>query len=186
MLAYIFWHWRYPNVEKTTYQQYLVDFHETLRTQKPRGFQYSAVLQFEHAPWIGGNEEGYEDWYIVDNSAALDVLNEAAVSAPCQEPHKRVASCAAGGTGGLYRLHSGQASLATVRTTLWFTKPSGMSYEQLYNILDPEVKQAAGSLWRRQMTLGPAREFCWHSSEDHGLPEIFDCLRIPVTQVWLG
>src|SRR5712692_4674821 len=109
MLAYVFWHWRYPRVDQAAYWQFLADFHSALNAHKPPGFQYSAVFQLDHAPWIAesGGVEVCEDWYVLDNSAALDVLNEAAVSGPCREPHNRVAQCAAGGTGGLYRLRAG-------------------------------------------------------------------------------
>jgi hypothetical protein len=68
MLAYIFWHWRSPHIDKTSYQRLTIDFHQALRTQTPRGFQYSIVFQIENTPWIGRNWEGYEEWYVVDNS----------------------------------------------------------------------------------------------------------------------
>ena len=186
MLAYVFWHWRYPTVEKTDYQKRIIDFQETLGTHKPGGFRYSTVFEIEHVPWSEGGGEVYEEWYVLNNSAALDVLNEAAVSGPCKEPHNRVARDAAGGIAGLYGLYAGASGLATARVALWFSKPSGMTYENFSGILQPKVQQAAGSLWQRQMTLGPTPEFRWHSSEDHSLPEIFVCLKAPLTQVWSG
>jgi hypothetical protein len=186
MLAYIFWHCRYPHIDKTSYQKLIIDFHQTLRSQKPGGFQYSTVFQIENAPWIGKDREGYEEWYVVDNSAALDVLNEAAVTGPCKEPHNRVASQAAAGAGGLYRLHAGEPGLATAQVALWFAKPSGMGYENLYATLQPEINKVSGSLWRRQMVLGPAPEFRWHSPQDHALPAALDCLRMPLTRIWTG
>ena len=186
MLAYVFWHWRYSHVDKTAYQKRIIDFQEMLCTHKPSGFQYSTVFQIEHVPWGRGDNEMYEEWYVLDNSAALDVLNEAAVTRHCKEPHKQVARDAAGGTGGLYRLYAGEPDLATARIALWFSKPSGMTYENFYRILQPEVQQSAGSLWQRQMTLGPTPEFRWHSPEDHRLPETFEYLKVPLTQTWLG
>jgi hypothetical protein len=184
MLAYVFWHWRYPSVEKTSYQKRIIDFQETLNTHKPSGFLYSAVFEIEHVPWAGGEGEAYEEWYVLDNSAALDVLNEAAVTGPCKEPHNQIAIYAAGGTGGLYRFSSGKPDLATARVALWFAKPAEMTYENFYALLQPEMQQSSGSLWQRQMTLGPTPEFCWHSSEDHSLPAIFVCLKVPLTQIW--
>jgi hypothetical protein len=186
MLAYVFWHWRSPTVEKTDYQKHIIDFQETLGTHKPGGFQYSTVFEIEHVPWSEGGGEVYEEWYVLDNSAALDALNEAAVTGPCKEHHNRVARNAAGGIAGLYGLYAGTSGLATARIALWFSKPSGMTYENFHGILQPEVQQAAGSLWQRQMTLGPTPEFRWHSSEDHSLPEIFVCLKVPLTQIWSG
>jgi hypothetical protein len=184
MLAYVFWHWRYPYVDKAVYQQRLIDFHETLRTQKPSGFQYSTVFQIEHVPWAGGDAEVHEEWYVVDNSAALDPLNEAAITGPCEQPHHQIARYAAGGTGGLYQLRAGEPDLSATRVALWFAKPPGITYENLHNMLQSEIQQVAGGLWGRQMTLGPAPEFCWHSPVDYRLPEIFDCLRVPLSQIW--
>jgi hypothetical protein len=166
----------------------IVEFHEALRTQRPRGFQFSVVLKAERAPWVGRDGEVYEEWYVVENSAALDVLNEAAVSGACKEPHDQVAKDAAGGAGGLYRLRAGEAGLAKTRVALWFAKPAGMSYETLYEMLQAEVERASGSgsVWQRQMVLGPAPEFCWHSAQDYRLPEGFECLDIPMKQIWVG
>ena len=186
MLAYVFWHWRYPYVDKASYQQHLIDFHVALRAQKPAGFHYSTVFQVEHVPWIDTGGEAYEEWYVVANFAALEELNAGAVSGSCREPHDRVASQAAGGAGGLYRLRAGEPALATARVALWFAKPLGMSYEDLYAALQPGIEQAMGSLWQRQMVLGPAPEFSWHSPRDYALPEIVKCLEIPVLQVWVG
>jgi len=122
----------------------------------------------------------------VNNFAALEALNECAVSGSCKDPHGRVASYAAGGAGGVYRLRAGEPGLATARVALWFAKPSGMSYEDLYSALQPAIEQAAGSLWQRQMVLGPAPEFRWHGPRDHALPEIFNCMKIPLVPIWLG
>lgn len=186
MLAYIFWHYRSPHVDKNTYHERLIDFHQTLQTHKPGGFLYSAVFQIAGAPWIADGAEAYEDWYLVENSAALDVLNEAAVDAQRKGVHDLVAHDAAKGAGGLYRLHSGKDDLARARTALWFAKPAGMSYETLYSTLEPQVQQAGAALWRRQMVLGPAHEFCWHGPENSLLPENFTGLQVPLALLWCG
>src|SRR5215470_2493453 len=123
MLAYVFWHWRYPHIEEHAYQQLLIDFHTTLRAQKPVGFHYSTVFQVEHAPWLDVIGEVYEEWYILENSAALDSLNEAAVTGLRQEPHNQVARSAAGGTAGLYRLRGGESRITTAHVAYWFAKP---------------------------------------------------------------
>lgn len=186
MLAYVFWHWRYPYIDKASYEERLINFHRALRAQNTPGFQFSLVFQIESAPWTGGDMEAYEDWYLMDNSAVLDLLNETAVSGPCKEPHRQIASYAVDGAGGLYRLHSGIPNLASARIAHWFSKPSGMSYETLYASLLPEIQQVGGSLWQRQMTLGPAPEFCKYGSEDSMLPEPFESLNIPVSLIWSG
>ena len=50
---------------------------------------------------------GYEDWHLLENSTALDVLNGAAISQARQRPHDRIAAMAADGTAGLYGLRMG-------------------------------------------------------------------------------
>ena len=80
MLAYVFWHWHNPQIDTDTYQKYLQQFHQTLSAHKPEGFHYSRVLAMQQFPWLERSEETYEDWYIVENSAALDPLNDAAVA----------------------------------------------------------------------------------------------------------
>lgn len=182
MLAYVFWHWRYPHIEKLSYQQLLIDFHTALRAQKPVGFHYSTVFQVEHVPWLGIAGEAYEEWYIVENSAALDLLNEAAITGPCREPHHQVARSAAGGTAGLYRLRASR--ITTAHVAYWFSKPPDMSYETVYQSLRPQINQSSGTLWERQMVLGPAPEFCLQTPGDTALPPIFNSLRIPLTPFW--
>jgi len=184
MLAYVFWHWRYPHIEKLSYQQLLSDFHTALRVQKPVGFHYSMVFQVELVPWLDVIGEVYEEWYILENSAALDSLNEAAVTGPCREPHTQVARSAAGGSAGLYRLRGGESRITTAHVAYWFAKPQGMSYETLYQTLQPVTMQSAGSLWERQMVLGPAPEFCLQTPADTALPANFTALKMSLTHIW--
>ncbi|GCE21524.1 hypothetical protein [Dictyobacter kobayashii] len=138
MLAYVFWHQRAKQTDQTEYQQKLVAFHQILQQRHPQGFLFSMVLEFEQLPWMGVGLEAYEDWYVVENSAALDPLDEAAVSGICRDPHNQVARLAGNGTGGLYRFKQGSfdhSQLSQIRSTTWFNKPTGMSYERLYEIL---------------------------------------------------
>jgi hypothetical protein len=186
MLAYIFWHARSPQVEKHIYHQRLIAFHETLQSHKPGGFLFSAVFQIAGASWIAAGAQAYEDWYLVEHSAALDGLNEAAVDAQRKSAHDLVAHDAATFAGGLYRLHSGEADLAKAQVALWFAKPAGMNYETLSRTLEPEIQPTGASLWRRQLVLGPAHEFCWHRSDHAGFPEHFEALRVPLTLLWGG
>ncbi len=186
MLAYLFWHWREAQIEPQAYQDYLLHFHQVLATHRAEGFHTSRVFLLEQAPWVGRSEQTYEDWYIVENSAALDLLNEGAVSGFCKEPHHQVAQWAAGGTGGLYRLHAGDLNTLAPRVTHWFAKPVGMTYETLYEILASTIKQTGGSLWQRQMVLSPAPEFCWQCPHDHRLPDSISALTLTMTPLWTG
>src|SRR4051794_15380391 len=107
MLAYVFWHTPTSGAKRDEYERLLIGFHQALASHAPAGFRTSFVYRVENAPWIGAGAAAYEDWYILENSAALDALNDAAVSGPRKAPHDLVASFAASGAAGLYRLKSG-------------------------------------------------------------------------------
>ena len=111
MLAYVFWHWPQASADTEAYLAHLESFHRTLAANKPEGFQRSVVFRIEDADWLQTRAAAYEEWYLLDDSAAMDRLNDAAVSGVCEEPHNRVAREAAGGTGGLYRLRAGTGVL---------------------------------------------------------------------------
>ena len=162
MLAYVFWHWPQPGVDAATYVDHLVSFHRTLNANKPAGFNGSRVFRMRGASWLDTTSDAFEDWYFVDDSAALDRINEAAVSGPCEAPHNLVAREAAGGTAGLYRIKIGDA-FTDPRFALWLSKPSGLSYADFYEALAAIV--SGGALWQRQMTLGPTTEFVIHSAD---------------------
>jgi len=137
----------------------------------------------EQALWLKRNETTYEDWHLVENSAILDPLNECAVSGPCQEPHRQIARWTQGSAGGLYRLVFGDADLLAVRFAYRLSKPTGMTYGALYELLQPLAQEVKGMLWIRQMNLGPGPEFCFHSSEALVFPDILPTLKIPVKQI---
>ncbi|HEU4767132.1 MAG TPA: hypothetical protein VFS77_07145 [Pyrinomonadaceae bacterium] len=168
MLAYVFWHWPQPGVDTNTYVAHLVDFHLKLNAHKPAGFQGSRVLRLSGASWLDTKGDAFEDWYLIDDSAALDRINDAAVSGPCEAPHTVVAREAAGGTAGLYRLRLGKVDV-DIHIALWLSKPDRMSYKDFYSALEPVV--ADGALWQRQMTLGPTTEFVIHSANAIQLPD---------------
>lgn len=170
MLAYVFWHWPRPDIDRGSYVDHLGQFHQTLAANKPSGFQKSVLFRIENANWLSTQGEAYEEWYLLDDSAAMDRLNEAAVSGACEEPHNRVAREAADGIGGLYRLRAGQENLAAAKFALWLSKPNGVSYADFYAALQPLTSQPGVALWGRQMTLGPTTEFCLHSISPLQLP----------------
>jgi hypothetical protein len=164
MLAYVFWHWPAPDVERGRYLDRLVAFHRALRAAPPPGFRGSRVLAVEGAPWLPSAPAALEDWYLVDDFAALGALNDAAITAARQAPHDAVARLAGGGTGGLYRrLSSGGG---TRDETRWFAKPPGESYAALAARL-PEAEA-----WQRQLVLGPAPEFCVFGAAPSGVAAV--------------
>ncbi len=186
MLAYVFWHWPQPNINRESYVDHLVSFQRTLASNKPNGLQHSTVFLIRDAPWLDTRGEAYEEWYLLDDSAAMDRLNDGAVSGECEEPHNRVAREAAGGIGGLYRLRAGQEDLASSRFAVWLAKPKGVSYPDLYATLEPLSSQEGVGLWGRQMTLGPTTEFCIHSASQIQPPVGYEGHSVPLEVIWPG
>jgi hypothetical protein len=180
MLAYVFWHWPQPSVERETYLARLESFHKTLAANPPPGFRHSVVFGIEHADWLNTSSAAYEEWYLLDDSAAMDPLNEAAVSGACEEPHNLVARDAAGGTGGLYRLRAGEEVLHEARFAVWLSKPDGVSYRNFYDALASLTSQPNVALWGRQMTLGPTTEFCLHNQNSVQLPAGYTGRQLPL------
>ena len=176
MLAYTFWHWKRPDVAVEEYEARQRTFHEALGVAPPDGFSGSSCFAISGAPWAGDGGAAYEDWYLVRDSAALDALNAAAISASRQAPHDAAAAVAAGEIAGLYRIRLGERQ-ATPTIAHWFLKPAGVSYAALEQTMRPLVDAHGGTLWCRQMTLGPTPEFClqlpgtaaWDSARVPGL-----------------
>jgi hypothetical protein len=185
MLAYVFWHWRRPTAGAADYEAAQRRFHAALGAAPPPGFVRSFSVAFEGAPWAADRGEAYEDWYLLEGSAALDPLNAAAISASRQAPHDAAAALAAGGTAGLYSLRQGEPVTAPAVLT-WFAKPDNLPYRDLFAMLDPLTGRAGAALWCRQMTLGPALEFCLHSRVPVALPASVTPVTIRSRPVWPG
>jgi hypothetical protein len=169
MLAYVFWHFRRENVVQADYERDLRIFHEILSAHPPAGFLRSWVSHLQGVPWLGG-VEGYEDWYLLEESAALDRLEAGSVSGKLEEPHRGIARLAAGGTAGLYNpLGSGAVSM-DAPTAVWFGKPAAMSYTSMLTKLEKHNPEIRDRLWQRKMTLGPTPEFCLLQSGPDFLP----------------
>lgn len=183
VLAYVFWHWPRADAAAGVYEALQRPFHEALRSAPPPGFLGSRVLALAGASWAAEGREAYEDWYLVEGSAALDPLNEAAVSAPRRAAHDAAAAAAAGGTAGLYRLRLGEPG-EVPHAAAWFAKPPGMSYSALFATLEPLVRSEGAALWARQMTLGPTPEFCLQSARPVALPAAFFPETVRYRAVW--
>ena len=183
MLAYLFWHRPKTDVETGAYERYLTGFHETLATTDVDGFQGSATFRIEGASWMGSGRQVYEDWYLLDGSYAMDPLNEAAVSGARKEPHDAAAHAATDGAGGLYQLKSGGPGVAA-QNAFWFSKPAGVGYPEFYERLETWTEDPNSSLWRRQMVLGPAPEFCLLASKNIQLPSDMEPVAVERSRVW--
>ena len=160
MLAYVFFHRPGPGIETVAYEKALGTFHATLAEDSPAGFVSSTTYRIS---------ESYADWYLVESSAALDPLNEAAVKGKRSSPHDAVAHMAVDGAGKLLVLQSGGPATEP-GFEMRFSKPAGMGYTELYERLKPWTDRAEVSLWRRMMVLGPAPEFCLVAPSAQDLP----------------
>ena len=163
MLAYIFSHRPASDVDVGDYEAALQRFHATLAAARPGGFVSSSTFR------VG---DGYSDWYLVDTSAALDALNEAAVSGARTPVHDAAARMAVDGVGKLLSLAGGQATDGP-GFEIRFSKPKGMAYADLYERMQPIASRPGSSLWRRMMVLGPPPEFYLVSSSEIELPSEF-------------
>jgi hypothetical protein len=156
MLAYVFWHVPAAGISPSDYEAASLGFQRDLAKTPPSGFASCATYQISEVPWLDGRR-GYEDWYFIHSSAALDALNEAAVAPLRRDVHAAIASKMDFGHGGLYRHVFGEAQSFGTRV-VWLTRPRGIDYEP---VLRNMAEGSAGfrSCWRRQMVLGPADEF---------------------------
>jgi hypothetical protein len=183
MLAYVFWHWKQTKVTATEYEERQRRFHAALAAAPATGFIDSFSVGITHVPWVPNPGEVYEDWYWVEDFTALGLLNEAAISGARSLPHDEAAAMAGGGTAGVYGLKHGTA-MRQPQYAHWFAKPEGMPYPDLLSQLAPLVDQLKGALWMRQMTLGPAREFCLHTPARASLPTLLSALGLPLRSIW--
>jgi hypothetical protein len=181
MLAYFFYHWKQPSVSELDYEQRLRAFHDALKASPSVGFSTSWSFALRGPVWANDGGDSYEDWYLVRNSADLDPLNDAAISASRKVPHDKAAAALAGGAAGLYRPRLGEV-IDVPKFTTWFAKPDGWSYQQLFDRLGPTLERG-GALWQRQMALGPG-EFCLHTNASISVPSGLDARVVPLRSVF--
>ena len=177
MLAYLSWHRPAPGVDARDYEGALEQFHRSLAHQPPNGFRGSATFRLQELPWLASARQegpgaglvaaagGYEDWYLLEDWAALGVLEEAAVSYGHVEAHDRVASLAGIATGAVYRFLEGYAGLDEGPVAVWVARAGGHEHPSLSALLGDGMDPAVDGLWRRCLGLGPAPEFCLLASE---------------------
>jgi hypothetical protein len=167
VLAYVFWHLPAPDIDAAEYEARLAAFHAALRAERPTGLGLTATLALDAIPWLDG-AAGYEDWYLVDDFAALGVLNAAAVSGSRQASHDAAAAAAHSGVAGIMGHIAGPLLPERPGWAAWLKKPAGMTYDAFHAELWEALSNDA-SAWQRQMTLGPATEYCVLAPARHPL-----------------
>ncbi|HWX95505.1 MAG TPA: hypothetical protein VNZ01_01545 [Solirubrobacteraceae bacterium] len=177
MLAYLFWHRPLDSSDVAAYEHAQVGFHRSLHREPPVGLCGSAAFRVAGLPWLGPEraDRGYEDWYLVEDYAALGVLNGAAVGLGHRTAHDEAARQLGAGAGGLYALVEGERSetgecaglesIGGATHAVWVARPPGSKHGILGELLGDGMDARHASLWRRQMVLGPAPEYCLLASE---------------------
>jgi hypothetical protein len=168
VLAYVFWHVPAGDVAAADYEARLAAFHAGLRTEPPAGLGPTATVALAAIPWLGG-ARGYEDWYLVDDFAALGALNAAAVSGARRAPHDAAAAVARTGVAGLMGHVAGPLLPERLGWAAWLSKPAGLGYDAFHAELAAALAPG-GCAWQRQMTLGPATEYCVLADSECPLP----------------
>jgi hypothetical protein len=160
VLAYLFWHRPVAGVERPAYEQALLRLHRSLGARPPVGFLGSLCRRVSALRWLEG-EDGYEDWYLLEDYAALGVLGEAAVAGGHRSAHEGIAKEMAAGVGGLYRLCEGAAKPEEASLCVWVSpaRNSARSAVEAMLLGDGSERDEMG-LWRRELVLGPAPEYC--------------------------
>jgi hypothetical protein len=178
VLAYLFWHRPLESSDVAAYEQAQVGFHRSLHRAPPVGLCGSAVVRVAQLPWVPAQaaERGaYEDWYVVEDYAALGVLNGAAVGRGHRTAHDAAARLLGAGAGGLYALVEGERSevgecaglesIGQASHAVWVARPPGSKHGIVGELLGDGMDRRHASLWRRQLVLGPAPEYCLLASE---------------------
>ena len=157
MLACVFRHWPVADLARSEYEARLVAFHEALAESRVPGFRGSVVFRVTGAPGMAPEQAGYEDWYLVEDWTAVGVLNAAAVTGARKTAHDAVARLAGAGAGGIYALAYGHPA-CDAGYRLRIDKPAGVPYSSFEaDLLD--VVGSWATVWKRQMVLGPDREY---------------------------
>jgi hypothetical protein len=179
VLAYLFWHRPRDSSAIEAYEQAQICFHRSLARMPPVGLLGSAVFRVSDLPWLRPDADAgpepsaeartaYEDWYLVEDYTALGVLNEAAVGRGHRTAHDEAARRFGAGSGGLYGLIEGDRATIGERASvlgdaplaIWVARPAGTRRLDLGELLGDGMDPRQASLWRRQLVLGPAPEFC--------------------------
>jgi len=131
----------YPTVGSIAKKRRVGRFQNDLAGSKPPGFIGATSFQIEAVPWLS-DLPGYEDWYLLDGTWAMDPLNAFAISGHVQAPHDSVAAMMEQGHGGLYTNAGGESMPAPRSTIHWLTRPRGSQWR-------PAIEAVRGSCRRR-------------------------------------
>jgi hypothetical protein len=162
--GYLLWHWPRSDVARDEYQAAQRTFHATMAATPVEGYNGSTSFAVFGLPWANGGGDAFEDWYTIANLGVLDTLDDIVASGRRDPAHAKAASGVAGGVAGVYRARLG-TPLASPQFAIWFNRPAGLGYQELFALLDPLIHEGEQVLWMRKLVLGPM-EFCLQSTVD--------------------
>lgn len=184
-LLYIFWSYPRPGIDPAVYAGRSSTFREELENYM--GGQLTAeTASFlsPPPPWLATAGQAFSDWWPLPNASVLDNLNEGSQVSEVKPSHDAVAALYGGGAGSLYDWKKGELyDPSFVNFTHWFAKPAGMSYSDLYELLEPALSAGKATLLRRRMVLGPSPEFCLASEALLELMEPIEPLTLQMTRL---
>lgn len=184
MIAYIFWHAAPDGFSLETYEATLLKFGTSLANARISGVLGNASYAVSHTPWLG--QGGYEDWTLLDGSSVLDRLNDQATTGCMEESHHAIAQITKhGGLGALYRLVDGAPDLSNDSAIIWLSRPRGVKWREALASICGGARQSL-TVWRRQMVLGPAKEFAIVGPPDLALDIPQGWESFTVRRRWLG
>jgi hypothetical protein len=162
MLAYLFWHRPAEGVDPDAYEQAQIRLHRSLAARPPEGFRGSTLYRAEALSWlVPGAGVGYEDWYVVDDWAAIGVLRQAAIGRGHRTAHASAARHTGAGVGGIYRLLEGEPRSMSANLAIWVSAVVGHAEQEVEALLLGDgADHTCDGLWRRELGLGPAPEYC--------------------------
>jgi len=183
MLIYVLWH-RNDNTDSMDYESSLIKFHAQLNANETPGFIGSTISRSPTLPWLNDNGNILQDNYFLENSAALDHLNAAAISKACEHSHNQVATNSRDEKNGLYRHRIGLSQPQPVNHSYWISKPKNITHLALLESISNNIDEKTTSVWTRFMGLSFGPDF-WIQSQ---IPLQLD-LNIPITyqkteQLW--
>ena len=109
----------------------------------------------------GAGAAGYEDWYLLDDWAAVGVLEEAAVVARARDRPRRVAAAGRRRRGlGLSPARGQPAAERDASVAVWVAHEPGHDRASPAALLGDGMDPRSDGLWRRCLGLGPAPEYC--------------------------
>ena len=180
ILAYTLWHWRRTDIDRRSYEERHRAFHAVLDSPAP-GYVWSYASRITGAAWANQGGEAYQDRYLVDGWETLARLEVAAITGSRQAPHASIAAAVSSAAAGVYGVRLG-SPVRQPRHAWWFSKPDGMSYAELDELLAPHASD--GVLWVRRMVLGPTPEFCFEATAPVRLPSGLGSIAVTHEPVW--